>query len=118
MDFAEESRALPAFAVDGLVDSTKDEINVTEIGRLFIRNVAMVFDEYLTRPKGEFLFQDGIMPKRTRKTPSEIKRQAAKPTQAKAPADERGSHLKQSKTPNFLEEIRKNNPMIEYFSAA
>jgi len=35
---------------DGLIKCEKDELEVTESGRAFLRNVAMVFDQYLKRP--------------------------------------------------------------------
>jgi oxygen-independent coproporphyrinogen III oxidase len=35
---------------DGLVKCTRDQLEVTELGRAFLRNVAMVFDQYLKRP--------------------------------------------------------------------
>ena len=34
-------------AVDSLVRVTSDALEVTSLGRLFIRNVCMVFDRYL-----------------------------------------------------------------------
>ena len=40
---------LPEFVRDGMVEVTSDEIRVTTMGRIFIRNVAMLFDEYLEK---------------------------------------------------------------------
>jgi oxygen-independent coproporphyrinogen III oxidase len=45
--FAPELEKLKEPAAEGLVTSTKDEISVTPLGRIFIRNVAMTFDRYL-----------------------------------------------------------------------
>ncbi|MHB8798732.1 MAG: oxygen-independent coproporphyrinogen III oxidase [Thermoanaerobaculia bacterium] len=47
--FAREVAALPAFVEDGLVEPRTDEIRVTPLGRIFIRNVAMLFDPYLLK---------------------------------------------------------------------
>jgi oxygen-independent coproporphyrinogen-3 oxidase len=51
--FAPELERLASFAADGLIVSAPDEIRVTGPGRVFIRNVAMVFDPYLDRQKLE-----------------------------------------------------------------
>jgi oxygen-independent coproporphyrinogen-3 oxidase len=45
--FAEEQKQLEEHTADGLVRVTPEEIRVTMLGRIFIRNVAMVFDAYL-----------------------------------------------------------------------
>lgn len=45
--FAPEMKRLASFAEDGLVALTPSEIRVTWLGRIFIRNVAMLFDAYL-----------------------------------------------------------------------
>ncbi len=45
--FAEEISRLEDFVADGLVRVTPDEIRVTMLGQIFIRNVAMIFDAYL-----------------------------------------------------------------------
>ena len=47
--FAREVAALPAFVADGLVEPRTDEVRVTPLGRIFIRNVAMLFDPYLLK---------------------------------------------------------------------
>lgn len=47
--FAEELRRLEPFVTDGLVRLEDNEIRVTMLGRIFIRNVAMVFDPYLEK---------------------------------------------------------------------
>lgn len=45
--FGEELERLGAFEADGLLVRAPDGVEVTEQGRLFIRNIAMVFDAYL-----------------------------------------------------------------------
>jgi oxygen-independent coproporphyrinogen-3 oxidase len=47
--FAEELKRLEASREDGLVELNRDEIRTTWLGRIFIRNLAMVFDPYLER---------------------------------------------------------------------
>ncbi len=47
--FARELQALEPLAEDGLVEMAPRAIDVTPAGRLLVRNVAMVFDEYLGR---------------------------------------------------------------------
>jgi oxygen-independent coproporphyrinogen-3 oxidase len=50
--FERELESLSAFEVDGLVRRSAARMEVTDIGRLFIRNVAMCFDNTLA-PAGE-----------------------------------------------------------------
>jgi oxygen-independent coproporphyrinogen III oxidase len=45
--FAEELRRLEPFREDGLILLTPNEIRTTPLGRIFIRNAAMLFDPYL-----------------------------------------------------------------------
>ncbi|WP_141591128.1 oxygen-independent coproporphyrinogen III oxidase [Myxococcus sp. AB056] len=45
--FAPELERLRAFEADGLVTRTGSQLELTPMGRLFVRNVAMVFDAYL-----------------------------------------------------------------------
>jgi len=45
--FSAEMPNLDSFREDGLVILSPDEIRVTPVGRIFIRNVAMTFDRYL-----------------------------------------------------------------------
>ncbi|PJA19849.1 MAG: oxygen-independent coproporphyrinogen III oxidase [Deltaproteobacteria bacterium CG_4_10_14_0_2_um_filter_43_8] len=52
--FATENAALQTFAEDGLVVNTADALQVTSLGRLFIRNVASVFDAYMQSGAGKF----------------------------------------------------------------
>jgi oxygen-independent coproporphyrinogen-3 oxidase len=50
--FAHELAALAPFAADGLVKRSSAGLEVTDAGRLFIRNIAMCFDNTLA-PAGE-----------------------------------------------------------------
>jgi len=50
--FARELELLAPFAADGLVLRTAEGLEVTDAGRLFIRNIAMCFDNNLA-PAGE-----------------------------------------------------------------
>ena len=47
-----ELASLAPFAADGLVKCNADGLEVTDVGRLFIRNIAMCFDNTLA-PVGE-----------------------------------------------------------------
>jgi oxygen-independent coproporphyrinogen III oxidase len=49
--FAAELARLAEPSADGLVILGRDEIRVTPIGRIFIRNAAMVFDRYIEEQK-------------------------------------------------------------------
>jgi oxygen-independent coproporphyrinogen-3 oxidase len=46
--FERELEALDDFEYDGLVQSTRNGFAVTELGRLFVRNLAMCFDHTRT----------------------------------------------------------------------
>jgi oxygen-independent coproporphyrinogen-3 oxidase len=46
--FADALQALGACARDGLVELSPGEVRATELGRIFLRNLAMPFDAYLT----------------------------------------------------------------------
>jgi oxygen-independent coproporphyrinogen-3 oxidase len=46
--FAAALERLEPLAADGLVELTADEIRATPLGRVFLRNIAMPFDAYLT----------------------------------------------------------------------
>jgi oxygen-independent coproporphyrinogen-3 oxidase len=50
--FADELAELPPLAADGLITLTEEGLKVTDLGRLFLRNIAMCFDSYL-RQGGE-----------------------------------------------------------------
>ncbi|HEV2063803.1 MAG TPA: coproporphyrinogen III oxidase, partial [Thermoanaerobaculia bacterium] len=45
--FADALAQLVPCAEDGLVDLSKNEIRATDVGRVFLRNLAMPFDAYL-----------------------------------------------------------------------
>ncbi|MGB9333885.1 MAG: oxygen-independent coproporphyrinogen III oxidase [Candidatus Acidiferrales bacterium] len=45
--FAPELRQLEEFRIDGLVETSANEIRVSPLGRVFIRNLGMIFDRYL-----------------------------------------------------------------------
>ncbi len=49
--FAKELTALQDMQNDGLVELHADSITVTKTGRLFVRNICMLFDAYLNEPK-------------------------------------------------------------------
>jgi len=49
--FAPELSRLTELERDGLVVMDGDRITVAPLGRIFIRNVAMVFDAYLSQPE-------------------------------------------------------------------
>ena len=46
-DFSKQLPLLQDMAVDGLVTVESDQIRVTDAGRPFLRNICMLFDEYL-----------------------------------------------------------------------
>lgn len=51
--FAPEVSVLSSFVEDGLLEITPSVIRITSLGRIFLRNIAMVFDAYLKEsPKG------------------------------------------------------------------
>jgi oxygen-independent coproporphyrinogen-3 oxidase len=54
--FAGELQNLETFRADGLVHLSPESISVTQLGRIFIRNVGMVFDKYLQQPKNKPVF--------------------------------------------------------------
>ncbi len=54
--FAPELERLQEHRADGLVEFTGDDLRVTPLGRVFIRNVAMVFDPYLEKQADKPLF--------------------------------------------------------------
>jgi oxygen-independent coproporphyrinogen-3 oxidase len=60
--FAQELTALEPFVADGLVYPLNEEIRVTPLGQIFIRNVAMIFDAYLRQqaPESRPLFSKTI----------------------------------------------------------
>lgn len=52
-EYAPEMLALRPLVLDGLVEIDARHVHVTERGRMFLRNVAMPFDAYLTAPNAE-----------------------------------------------------------------
>jgi oxygen-independent coproporphyrinogen-3 oxidase len=54
--FADELARLDALSADGLVELKPESIQVTLLGRIFIRNIGMVFDKYLQKPKDKPVF--------------------------------------------------------------
>ncbi len=52
--FSRELAALRAMEEDELVEITSENLSITELGRLFIRNVAMHFDAYLQEKETRF----------------------------------------------------------------
>lgn len=54
--FADELARLEMLQSDGLVRLSAERIEVTQLGRIFIRNVGMVFDKYLRTPKDKPVF--------------------------------------------------------------
>ncbi len=54
--FAGELARLKPLVEDGLVVLSPESISVTSLGRIFIRNVGMVFDTYLRTPKEKPVF--------------------------------------------------------------
>ena len=49
--FSDSLARLDKFQSDGLVIRTTSGIHITEAGRLFLRNIAMCFDAYITSKK-------------------------------------------------------------------
>ena len=54
--FAEEEKSLGEFYSEGLVARDGENLQVLPLGKVFIRNVAMVFDAYLRKPEGHRQF--------------------------------------------------------------
>ncbi|MBN2241881.1 MAG: oxygen-independent coproporphyrinogen III oxidase [Acidobacteria bacterium] len=54
--FADELARLETLRADGLVALDPGNIAVTSLGRIFIRNVGMVFDRYLRKPQSKPVF--------------------------------------------------------------
>ena len=52
--FADELKRLESFVQDGLVELSAAGIQVTETGRMMLRNVCMVFDQYLDTHPGKY----------------------------------------------------------------
>jgi oxygen-independent coproporphyrinogen-3 oxidase len=54
--FAEELPRLELLCADGLITMSADSISITQLGRIFIRNIGMAFDKYLRKPKDKPVF--------------------------------------------------------------
>ena len=54
--FADELARLAPLCSDDLVELTPESIRVTMLGRIFIRNIGMIFDKYLQKPKDRPVF--------------------------------------------------------------
>jgi len=54
--FSEALKNLGSLEEDGLVKLEKDKIFPTEVGRIFLRNIAMPFDAYLPKPGEKKIF--------------------------------------------------------------
>ena len=50
--YASELRELEPMCEDGLLEIHDDSLRVTQLGRLFVRNICMVFDAYLKKEDG------------------------------------------------------------------
>ena len=51
--FAQPLEALEPFVEDGLVERTENGFRTTFLGMVFVRNIGMLFDEYLNKPGGK-----------------------------------------------------------------
>lgn len=58
--FSESLDRLSGLVIDNLVEITLNEINITEQGRLFLRNIAMCFDQYLHESKVDRTFSKTV----------------------------------------------------------
>lgn len=54
--FAAEIEELPPFAEDGLLELSESRIEITLLGHIFARNIAMIFDSYLRAPRQKATF--------------------------------------------------------------
>jgi len=58
--FADEISRLAVMSEDGLIEMNSQSIQVTNKGRLLIRNVCMIFDRYLNNPQNNQRFSKAI----------------------------------------------------------
>lgn len=58
--FSDSLQRLASLQNDGFVQITKNEIRITEQGRLFLRNIAMCFDRYLQAAKKDSSFSKTV----------------------------------------------------------
>jgi oxygen-independent coproporphyrinogen-3 oxidase len=54
--FVAELARLESLRADGLITLSTDSISITQLGRIFIRNIGMAFDKYLRKPKDKPVF--------------------------------------------------------------
>ncbi|NJL78677.1 MAG: oxygen-independent coproporphyrinogen III oxidase [Richelia sp. RM2_1_2] len=52
--FSQELATLKLLEIDGLINLSTNQINVTQIGRLLVRNIAVIFDSRKTTQKNQF----------------------------------------------------------------
>src|SRR6056297_3890394 len=58
--FSEELKNLDLLEADGLLTRDESGFSVTDTGRLFLRNIAMVFDGYLTKKKNRPVYSKTV----------------------------------------------------------
>ena len=58
--FAKEQDDIFRACDDGLLVNDQEQLNVTETGRLFVRNLAAIFDAYLRNKGGTGRFSKGV----------------------------------------------------------
>jgi oxygen-independent coproporphyrinogen III oxidase len=58
--YGRELEALKSFEADGLVSIRGSTIEVSALGRMFVRNIAMVFDAYLTQNRAQRTFSRAV----------------------------------------------------------
>jgi oxygen-independent coproporphyrinogen-3 oxidase len=64
-DYSSELESLKQFQVDNLIEINElpddlVQVKITQLGRLFARNIAATFDEYLTRKNGHKVFSKAL----------------------------------------------------------
>ncbi|MGD1873933.1 MAG: oxygen-independent coproporphyrinogen III oxidase [Mastigocoleus sp.] len=52
--FASELASLPPLEADGLIKISPNYISVTDVGRLLVRNIAVIFDSYIRKKEQQF----------------------------------------------------------------
>ena len=53
-------QALPPLVEDGLVEQDREGLKITDRGRYFVRNVAMILDAYLGQGQGKPIFSKTV----------------------------------------------------------
>ena len=59
-DFSDELKNLDVLEADGLLVRDESGFRVTDTGGLFLRNIAMIFDGYLTKKKGRQVYSKTV----------------------------------------------------------